>query len=71
MGLFQGLLGRFEFICELEDLLSEVVDLCLELVRGNLVMSSVLLGALFIQNSIMIYRERDNFGVLAVDSINK
>ena len=32
MGLLQGLLGRFEFVFEFEDVLPEVVDLCLEFV---------------------------------------
>ena len=71
MGLPQGLLGRFEFVFEVEDVLPEVVDLCLELVRGNSVMSGVLLGTLFIRNSITIYRERDHFRVSVADSINK
>ena len=71
MGLLQGLLGHFDLVFEFKDVLSEVVDLCLKLVRGGSVMSSVLLGVLFIRNGITIYCERDHFRVSAVDSINK
>src|ERR1700720_4316854 len=54
MGLLQGLLGHFDHVFEFKDVLSEVVNLCLELVQGGTVMSSVLLGALFIRDSVMI-----------------
>ena len=48
MGLLQGLLSHFDLVFEFEDVLSEVVDLCLKLVQGGTIMSSVLLGMLFI-----------------------
>ena len=71
MGLLQGLLGRFEFVFEFEDVLSEVVNLCLELVLGGTVISSVLLGALFVRDGVTIHHERDELGVSAVNHINE